>query len=184
MNEGHVGVAGQDPALNGDVVRQCDLGEREDRPDHALHLDLVRAAVAADGLLHRRRRILGAGELSGRARDEHGAARLSDGERDAGVGADVRLLQRHRIRRVLGHERCDSVEDRLEAQIQALAGASGPAPVHSDPEAPFAFVDYAVSASSRSGVDAEDFHADTLSTLPDDSCLGPFRPCQFRTRGV
>ena len=65
------------------------------------HLILVGAAVAADRLLHARRRVLDALEAGRGGRDEHGAARLSDGERDAGVGADVRLLQGDGIRAVL-----------------------------------------------------------------------------------
>ena len=68
-----------------------------------------------------------------------------------------------------GDEPGHPVEDRLEAKILALAGAGGPAPVHSGPEAPFAFVDDAVSARCRSRVDAEDFHADTLGGWSDDS---------------
>jgi hypothetical protein len=114
-----------------------------------------------------RRCVLSGRDAAGRARDEDGSAGLPDRERDAGVGADVRLLQRHRIRSVFDDERSDPVEDRLQAQVLALRGARGPAPVHNGPEAPFAFVDDAVSASSRSRVDAEDFHADTLGAVPD-----------------
>src|SRR5205085_7996813 len=55
--------------------------------------------------------------------------------------------------------------------ILALPGARAPAPVCSRPEAPFAFLDDAVPASSRSWIDAEDFHADTLGTVPDDSFI-------------
>ena len=66
-----------------------------------LHLILVGAAVAADRLLDARRGVLGALDAGGRGRDERGAARLPDGERDAGVGTDEGLLQRDGVRRVL-----------------------------------------------------------------------------------
>ena len=45
-------------------------------------------------------RVLDAIDAGRRRGDEHRAARLSDGERDAGVGADVRLLQGDGIRGV------------------------------------------------------------------------------------
>src|SRR4029078_10343402 len=104
------------------------------------------------------------------AGDEDGTARLSDRERDAGVGADVGLLQRHRIRRVIGDEAGHPVEEGLEPQVLALPCGRPPAPVCSGPEAPVFFLDDAVPASSRSWIDAEDFHVDTLGTVPDDSC--------------
>jgi hypothetical protein len=50
-------------------------------------------AVPTDGLFDRRRRVFSARDAGGRCGDEHGSARLPDGECDAGVGADVRLLQ-------------------------------------------------------------------------------------------
>ena len=78
-------------------VRGSDV-EREDRPHHPLHLPLVGAAVAADRLLDAGRRVLGALDARRRGRDEHGAARLPDGERDAGVGTDERLLERDGVR--------------------------------------------------------------------------------------
>ena len=151
--------------IGGVLVRHVDP---EDEPDHPLNLCLFGAPVAAHCLLHVSGRVLSGRDAGAGAGDENGSSRLPDRERDAGVGADVRLLQCHRIRGVLGHECGDSLEDRLEAQIQALTGAGGPAPVDSGPEAPFALLDDAVSARCRSGVDAEDFHADTLSTAPDD----------------
>ena len=58
-----------------------------------------------------------------RAGDEHGAARLADGERDAGVGADVRLLERDRIRLVPRDEVGDLVVDPLQAAARAARAA-------------------------------------------------------------
>ena len=66
---------------------------------HPLHLRLLGAAVAADGLLHARGRVLSALDAERRGRDEHGASRLPDGERGAGVDADERLLEGDRTRR-------------------------------------------------------------------------------------
>ena len=134
----------------------------EDELHHPLHLRLLGAPVAADRLLDVRGRVLSGRDAGAGARDEDGAARLPDRERDAGVGADVRLLQRHRIRRVLGDEAGDPVEDRLRAASPGAARRASPAPVGSGPEAPVVFVDDAVPASSRSWIDAEDFHGETL----------------------
>ena len=83
-------------------------------PHHALHLSLVSAAVAADRLLDPRRRVLGALDAGRRGRDERGAARLPDGERDAGVGTHEGLLERDGVWRMLPNERGDPVEDRPE----------------------------------------------------------------------
>src|SRR5438874_10304651 len=71
-------------------------------------------------LFRSRRRILGALNALERGRDEHGAARLPDGERDAGVGADEGLLEDDRIRRVLRDERRHSLEDRSEEHTSEL----------------------------------------------------------------
>ena len=87
---------------------------------HALHLSLLGAAVAADGLLHRCGRILGARHAGGRAGDERGAARLPDGERDTGVGADVGLLERHRLRLVPGDEVRHLVVDLAEPRSRGV----------------------------------------------------------------
>ena len=75
------------------VVRLRHLRQAEDRLDHPLHLLLLGMTVAGHGALHPRRRIFGALDIGARARDEHGPPRLSDGERDAGIDADERLLQ-------------------------------------------------------------------------------------------
>src|SRR5207253_7031402 len=122
------------------------------------------AAVAAHGLLHRARRILAAVNGDERARDEHGAARLPDRERGAGVDADERLLERDGIRGVQVDEVAYALEDRLQAQLQGLAGARLPPPEVHGPEAPVVFVDDSVSACSRAWVDAEDFHGQRLGS--------------------
>ena len=86
-------------------------------------LPLVGPAVAADRLLDPRRRVLGALDSGRRGRDERGAARLPDEERDAGVGTDERLLQRDGIRPVRRDEAGDPVEDRPQPELGPLPGA-------------------------------------------------------------
>ena len=136
-------------------------------PHHPLHLPLVGAAVAAHGLLDARRRVLGARDPGRRGRDEHGAARLPDEERDAGVGTDERLLERDGVRLVLRDEVGDPVEDRPEPQLGPLPCAGRPAPVGERPEAPVAFVDDPVPARSRPWVDAEDLHVRRVRSPSD-----------------
>ena len=147
-------------------------GEPEDHLHHPLHLRLLGAAVAADGLLDAGRRVLAAGDSRVGGRDEHGAACLSDGERDAGVGADVRLLECHRIRRVLGDERRHCVVDRLQTEDRVLPGGRRPAAVRHLPEAASAFLDDSVPASSSPRIDAYDLHDRKLRTRSDESCSG------------
>ena len=162
-------MADRDREGIGRVRRRRRLDEPEDRLDHPLHLLLVGATVAADRLLDARRRILGAGHARARARDEHGAARLTDGERGAGVDADERLLERDGIRRMLGDERLDAVEDRLEAELLRLVGGRPPPPVREIAQASVSLVDDPVPACSRPRVDADDLHGNTLGTGTDVS---------------
>ena len=131
----------------------------EQHPHHPRDLPLVRAAVPAHGLLDARRRVLGARDPCRCGRDERGAARLPDEERDAGVGTDERLLQGDGVRLVLRDEAADPVEDRPEPELRPLPRAGRPAPVGEGPDAPVAFVDDPVPACSRPWVDAEDFTA-------------------------
>src|SRR5207245_10731232 len=147
-------------------------------------LRLGGAAGAADRLLDARGRILGALDTGLGGRDEHGAARLPDGERGAGVDADERLLEGHRIRGVLGDQSRHAVVDRLQPQLRALAGRCGPAPVVDSPEAPAAFVDYPVPACSRSRIDADDLHEDTLGTPAEITGQPWFPPITAPFSGV
>src|SRR5262249_21696557 len=140
---------------------------------HLPDLLLVGSTVAADGLLDRRGRVLSARDAGGRRGDEHGAPGLPDGECDAGVGADVRLLQRDDIRRVAGDQLPDAGEDREQASLRALAGSRAPPPVARGPEAPVAFVDDPVSACRRPWVDAENLHGETLGATPDVPAPAP-----------
>ena len=170
-------VADRDRERVGGVVRRRELGEPEDHLHHPLHLRLVGAAVAADRLLDAGGRVLAAVDSRVGGRDEHGAARLPDGERDAGVGADVRLLERHRIRRVLGDERRHALVDRLQTEDGVLAGGGRPAAVRHLPEAASAFLDDSVPASSSPRVDTYDFHDRKLRTRSDESCSRRDRMC-------
>ena len=58
-------MADRDGKRVGRVVRRGRLGQGEDHPHHPLHLSFLSASVAADGVLHRRRRVLGALEEAG-----------------------------------------------------------------------------------------------------------------------
>ena len=151
----------------GGVVRAWQLVQPEDRLHHPLHLALVGAAVAAHRLLDRGGCVFSAGDAGGRRGDEHDSPGLTDGECDAGVGADVRLLQGDGIRRVLRDQLLDAREDREQPLLQALGARRSPPPVARGPEAPSAFVDDSVPACSRPWVDAENLHGNTLG-VPSD----------------
>ena len=99
--------------------------------------------------------------------DVPGAARLTDGERDAGVGTHVGLLERDGVGLVLRNEIPYSLEDRQQPRVEPLPRGRPPAPRHHRLEAPVASVDDPVPACSRSWVDAEDLHRWKLRGSPD-----------------
>src|SRR5947209_2026796 len=149
------------------MVRSRWLFQPENRHHHALHLCLLSATVAADGLLHARGRVLSALDAGVRGRDHDGTSRLTHGERGAGVDADEGFLEHDGVRRKLRYELVDSVEDRLEAQLGAATRRGSPAiPLH-PPEAASFFVDDSPSACSSTWIDAQNSHAVTLGTGPD-----------------
>src|SRR5215467_757550 len=152
------------------MVRSRKLGQREDHLHHPLHLRLFGAAVAADRLLHAGGRVFATDHSRVGGRDEHDAACLPDGECDAGVCADERLLECHRIRRVLGNECRHRVVDRFQTEDRVLSGGRRPAAVRHLPEAASAFLDDSVPASSSPRIDAYDLHERKLRTRPDESC--------------
>jgi hypothetical protein len=160
-------MADRDRERVGGMVRRRHLVEREDRLHHLPDLLLVRPAVAAHGLLHGRRGVLSARDADGRCGDEHGPPGLSDGECDAGVCADVRLLQGDGIRGVLGDQLLDAREDREQTSLRTLSGRRSPPPVARGPEAPSASLDDSVPACSRPRVDTKNLHHDTLGVPPD-----------------
>ena len=96
-----VGVADRDRERVGRVVGLRQLGERRAALDHLLDLGLRGAAGAADRALDLLRRVGGARHAALAGGEQHDAARLADGERRAGVGAEVELLDRHRVGPVL-----------------------------------------------------------------------------------
>jgi hypothetical protein len=103
------------------LVRRGRLAvEPEDELHHPLHLALVRSPVPADGLLDPRGRVLSALDPGLGRRDEHGAARLSDGERDAGVGTHVGLLERDGVGLVRRNEPANPLEDRQQPRVERL----------------------------------------------------------------
>src|SRR4051812_3952041 len=165
-------VADRDRQRVGCVVRRRHRLQAEDRRHHPLHLRLLGAAVAADGLLDGRGRVLSALEPERGGRDEHGAARLPDGERGAVVDADERLLEDDRTRRVLLDQLDHAVENRLEPNLRTLAGGGLPPPEVDRLEAVSSFADYPEAACRRPWIDAENRHGDTLGTASDTPALG------------
>jgi hypothetical protein len=141
--------------------------EAENKLHHPLYLPFLSPSVAADRLLDAGRRVLGAFDSGGRGRDEHRAARLPDGERDAGVCTHVGLFERDGVRRVLRNELLNPREDRHQAGVGALAGGCPPAAEDPRPEAAAASLDDPVPARSRPWVDAENLHEQRLGSPPD-----------------
>ena len=160
-------MADRDGKRVGGVVRCRIAVEAENRAHHPLDLCLLSASVAAHRLLDARRRVLRAPHLAEGARDEHRAARLPDGECDAGVGADERLLEHDRVGSVPVDELGDVLEDRPQAKLRELVRPRLPPPVVERPQAPFSLVDDAVAARCCSRVNAEDLHAQTLGPSAD-----------------
>ena len=139
----------------------------EDRAHHPLHLCLLGAAVAAHRLLDAGRRVLDALDPDGCGGDEHGSARLPDGERGAGICPDERLFHCDGGGLVLRNERLHPLEDRLEAQFRALPRGRLPPPVVECPDTASAFLDDPVPASSRPWIDAQNLHEERLGGASD-----------------
>ncbi len=131
--------------------------------------------VAADRLLDARRRVLGALNADGGGGDHGGAACLTDGERDAGVGSHVGLLDGDGVRCVLRDELLHPLEDHPQPQLRPLARACRPAPRRECPDPPAAFVDDPVAARSRPWVDAEDLHGRRVRSGADGCAAAPPR---------
>jgi hypothetical protein len=70
---------------------------------------------------------------------------------------------------MLSDETGDGVEDRLQPSLRARGRGCFPPPVVDGPEAPVSFVDDAVPARSRPGIDADDLHGQRLGVHPDVS---------------
>ena len=134
------------------------LGEAEQRLDHARHLVLLRAPAAADSALDLLRRVARARQPALAGSQQHHAARLPDGERGAHVLAEVQLLERHRIGRVLVEQRVDGGVDLRQAPLgREFRGGRDHAAVqrHEPAAAPR---DDAVAGVGEAGIDAEDDH--------------------------
>src|SRR4029450_4215058 len=143
------------------------VGETEDQLYHALHLPLVGPSVAPDRLLDAGRCVLSARDSGPGGRDEHGASCLPDGERDAGVGTHVGLLERGGGGLVLRNETPNPLEDRQQPHAEPLPCGRPPATRRHRPEAAVASLDDPVPARSRPWVDAEDLHVWKLRGGPD-----------------
>ena len=160
-------MADRDREGVGGMARRRVRLQGEDRAHHPLDLCLLGAAVAADGLLHAGGRVLNALDAERRGGDEHCPARLTDGERGAGICSDERLFDCDGGGLVRRNQRLHPVEDRLEAELRALPGGRLPPPVVECPDAASAFLDDPVPASSRPWVDAENSHEERLGSPSD-----------------
>ena len=150
------------------LVRRAWLGiEGEDQLHHSLYLAFLSPPVPANRLLHAGRSVLRALDSCGCGCDENDAACLPDGERDAGVGTHVGLLERDGVGLVLRNELPYSLEDRQQPCVEPLPRGRPPASRRHRPEAPVASLDDPVPARSRPWVDAEDFHVQKLFGGPD-----------------
>lgn len=156
----------------GGVIRRWDLIQAQNCLHHPLYLSLVGAAVAAGRLLDPSRRILEALNAGQSGGDENGAARLPDRERDAGVGADVGLFERNGIGLLAGNQLAHSFEESPQAKLQPRAGRRSPPTVVESLKAVCVSLDDAVPACSRAGIDAENFHDETLGRVPDGAAGG------------
>ena len=118
-----VGVADRDRERVGGVVGPRQLVEREQGLDHPLDLVLGGAAGAADGALDLLGRVGPARDPALAGGQQHHPAGLPDGERRARVGAEVQLLDRHRLRPVL----VEQLGRRARGSSASRAAASAPA---------------------------------------------------------
>src|SRR5262245_14330225 len=144
------------------------LGQSEHGLDHPLHLVLLGPSVAADGLLHRRRRILGAPHVRGCACDQRRAAGLSHGEGDSGIGAHVGLLQGNRLGGMANDQLGDLVVDLLQTRGGGVARRRLPPPVLQRLEPTVLACLYDPEpARCRARIDAENLHESRLGVEPD-----------------
>ena len=154
-----VGVADRDRQRVGGVVGPRQLGEREQRLDHPLDLVLGRAAGAADRALDLLGRVGGAADAALAGGEHDHPARLADRERRAGVGAEVQVLHRHRVGRVLVHQRADALVDARPGGRRRRAPASVSITPPSSATRRAAVVgDDAVAGVGHARIDAEDDH--------------------------
>ena len=105
--------------------------------DHPLDLALLGPAGAADGGLDLLRRVGRARQPALAGREDDDAARLADGERRAGVRAEVEVLDRERLRRVrveqLAHARVDRRQPRAGVGAGAAVSITPPSSATSRP---------------------------------------------------
>ena len=164
-------VADRDGERVGGVVRRRQRLQPEDRLHHPLHLRLLGAAVAAHRLLDARGRVLG-------ALDAGSAAATSTAPRACPTESAMRAsTPTNDSSRATASGACSTMSAATPSKIvfsrsssRSPAGVDH-APVADGPEAPAAFVDDPVPASSRPRIDADDLHADTLGMRSDNSFL-------------
>jgi hypothetical protein len=144
------------------VIGRRRRGQPQQPGDHPRDLLLVRAAVAADGPLHLLRRVRARWDTALSGGEEHHPARLPDGKRGAGVGAEVQLLDRDRVRPVdieqFAHARVDVREPAFERDSRQR-------PDHTvleraQPRA--RALHQAIARAGRPGVDSQYHHGDII----------------------
>jgi hypothetical protein len=142
----------------GGVDRPERSGDAEQRLHHALHLLLVGAAEAGDGLL----------DLVGRVLDDLGARRhaldhretggLGDRDRGAGVDLEQHPFDGHDLRTMLGDEPVQVVAQQRQAVGNAESGIGAQHTGRHRPGAATGALDHAVAAARQAGIDAEHEH--------------------------
>jgi eukaryotic-like serine/threonine-protein kinase len=161
-------VADRDGERVGGMVRPRYLVETQERLHHPLHLVLVGVAVPADGLLDPVRRVLGRPDARPCAGDENRPSGLADGKRRPGVGADERLLERDDVGLASRDQRGHELEQPAQPLLDTAAGPGRPAAGLEPGQPVAAHVDDAVTAGSRTRVDADDLHGGKVRPASDD----------------
>jgi hypothetical protein len=148
------------------VVGLGRLGQRQQGPDHPLHLVLVRPAAATDGLLHGLRRVRIAGNSGQPGRQHERPARLPDGERAAHVLPEEEVLHSHRLGLVALDKLDHVVVDAGKALLQRVTRARDHHPAVERGQGAPAGQDHPVAGVGCAWIDAEDDHH------PSDSAYG------------
>ena len=173
------GVADRDGERVRRMVGAGQVGQREQRLHHPLHLLLAGPARSAHRALDLLGRVGEAGDAALPGGQHDHPAGLPDGERGARVRAEVEVLDGERGRRVLVQERRHAGVDggQPRAGIQPRRGLYHPAVERQQPTA--AARHHAEARVRRAGIDAEGDHADGILRGGADA----FRAAAARSEG-
>ena len=162
------------------MVRAGQVGQREQRLHHPLHLLLAGPARSAHRALDLLGRVGEAGDAALAGGEHDHPAGLPDGERGARVRAEVEVLDGERGRRVLVEQRRHAGVDGGQARARVQRPPRSLSPRRRAPEAPAAARHHAVARVRRAGIDAEGDHADGILRGGADA----FRAAVARCRGT